>query len=264
MTVSVKQPVAVVTGGSGGIGLAAARMFAGRGYKVFELSRSGGGEPGITHIRADVTDELSVRDAMKTVGESGIDILVLCAGFGISGPVELTSSAAARRIFDVNFFGTLNCIKAAVPYMREKGGSIVCVSSVAAPMAIPYQAFYSCTKAAVNDLALALRIELRRFGIRVCAVMPGDAATGFTAMREKAADSDKLYGGDDVKAVAVMERDEKTGMTPEAVAKYIVRAALSKRPRPFYVAGFKYRCLMFAARLLPAGLINRVIGRMYR
>ena len=257
--------VAVITGGSSGIGLAAARMFAEKGYAVYDLSRSGKGEKGISHIPCDVGDEASVKAAMAAVHKAAghIDVLVLNAGMGISGPVELSESAAVHKIFDVNFFGTLFCIQAALPELRAGKGAIVCVSSVAAPMAIPFQAFYSCTKAAVNDLVLALRAELRPFGVKVCAVMPGDAKTGFTAAREKAADPQNLYAGRDTRAVAVMERDEEHGMTAEAVAKYILRAAAAKRPRPFYVTGAQYRALVFVARFLPASLVNWVIGKMY-
>ncbi|MCL2342328.1 MAG: SDR family NAD(P)-dependent oxidoreductase [Firmicutes bacterium] len=257
--------VAVITGGSSGIGQQAARMFAKKGFSVFDLSRGGKGEEGVAHIPCDVSDKTSVKAAIEAVHTAAgrIDVLVLNAGMGISGPVELTEEAAARKIFDVNFFGTLFCVQAALPYLRESRGTVVCVSSVAAPMAIPFQAFYSCTKAAVNDLVLALRIELRPFGVKACAVMPGDARTGFTAAREKAADPQNLYAGRDTRAVAVMEHDEEHGMTAEAVARYILRAAEAKRPRPFYVTGAQYRVLVFAARLLPASLVNFVIGKMY-
>ena len=257
--------VAIVTGGSSGIGLACARLLRDRGYAVYELSRNGKGERGISHIPCDVGDEASARTAVQAACSAAgrLDVLILCAGMGISGPVELTESAFARKIFDVNFFGALFCVQAALPYLRGSKGNIVFVSSVAASMAIPFQAFYSCTKAAVNDLALALRMELKPFGVRVCSVMPGDTRTGFTAAREKAADPENIYGGRDARAVAVMERDEERGMSAEAVARTVVRAALAKRPRPFYVAGARYRFLVFAALFVPASLVNLVIRKLY-
>ena len=260
------KPVAVITGGSGGIGKAAAAMFADRGYLVYELSRSGTDIGAVRHISADMTDEASVRAGIQTVvdAQGRLDVLVCNAGCGISGAVEFTSVEAAQRLFDVNFFGALRCIRAAIPVMRtQKSGRIVCLSSVAAPLAIPYQAFYSASKAAINDLVLALRCELRQFGIRVSGVMPGDAHTGFTAGRQKLHEGDELYNGAISRAVASMEKDELNGMSPEQVAEKVYRAATIKRPRPFYVAGPKYRLFMVINRLLPTTLVNWLIGKLY-
>ena len=264
---SASKKVAVITGGSAGIGQATAALFAQKGYTVWELSRSGGDSGGVRHISADVTDEASIQAAFRQImaAHGRIDVLVCNAGWGISGAVEFTQVSDAQRLFDVNFFGTLRCIRAAVPILRQQGfGSIVCLSSVAAPLAIPYQAFYSASKAAVNDLVLALRCELRQFGLHVSAVMPGDAKTAFTASREKLHAGDDIYGGAIGRAVAAMEKDEQGGMGPEVVAKKIYRAATARQPRPFYVAGAKYRLFMVLDRLLPTGAVNRIIGMIYR
>lgn len=263
---SVSKQIVVVTGGSSGIGKATAELFAARGYTVCELSRSGKDTSTVRHISADMMDERSVTDAFAQVEREygGIDILICNAGCGISGAVEFTEVANAQRLFDVNFFGVLRCVKAAVPIMRrQKGGRIVCLSSVAAPLAIPYQAFYSASKAAVNDLVLALRCELRQFGIRVSAVMPGDARTGFTESREKIHTGDDVYGGAISRAVSAMEKDERSGMPPEAVARKAYRAASVRRPRPFYVAGFQYRLFILLNRLLPTATVNWIIGKLY-
>lgn len=106
---------AVVTGGSSGIGLSCCRKFLENGYRVYELSRR---EPkiqtvGVKHISCDVTDEHSVSEAFKKIyNDSGsIDILVNNAGFGISGAVEFTELAEAKKQFDVNFFGCFICSK---------------------------------------------------------------------------------------------------------------------------------------------------------
>ncbi|MBR4157704.1 MAG: SDR family NAD(P)-dependent oxidoreductase [Oscillospiraceae bacterium] len=264
--ISASKPVAVVTGGSSGIGKAAAARFAAAGYRVYELSRSGADAEGVRHLTADMTDEASVDAAFAQILEEcgRIDVLVCNAGWGISGAVEFTTVEDAKKLFDVNFFGALRCIRAVVPAMRaQNSGRIVCLSSVAGPLAIPYQAFYSASKAAVNDLVLALRCELRRFGIRVSGVMPGDAKTGFTANREKSEEGNELYGGAIERAVSAMEKDEQGGMTPDAVAKKIYIAATRKRPRPFYVAGEKYRLFMVISRLLPSSTVNWIIGKMY-
>ena len=181
--------VAVVTGGTSGIGKATALALQKAGCTVYELSRRAEGVEGLRHISADVTDEAAVNAAVaQIVAEAGhIDLLVNNAGFGISGAIEFTAPEDAKKLFDVNFFGMVNMNRAVVPLMRAAGhGRIVNLSSVAAPVPIPFQAYYSATKAAVNAYTMALANELRPFGITVCAVMPGDIHTGFTAARKRA------------------------------------------------------------------------------
>ncbi len=258
--------VAVVTGGSSGIGKAACALLRDGGFDVYELSRSGKSEDGIKHITADITDEKNVDAALKKVVDEagGIDLLVNNAGMGISGAVEFTELSAAKKIFDVNFFGTLICIKAALPYLRKsKSGRIVNLSSVAAPVAIPFQSFYSATKSAVNSLTLALRNEVKPFGIKVCAVMPGDAKTGFTDAREKNTAGAELYGKAIERAVTAMEKDERNGMSPERVAKVVYRAATAKNPKPLYTAGGVYKLFVFLTKVLPTRLFNWIVGKVY-
>ena len=97
------------------------------------------------------------------------------------------------------------------------------LSSVAAPVPIPFQAYYSASKAAINDYTMALANEVRPYGVEVCCVQPGDIKTGFTAAREKVREGDDVYGGRIARSVGVMEHDEQTGMqtllaaNPEAV-----------------------------------------------
>ena len=262
----VERGVAVVTGGSSGIGKAACALFLAGGFTVYEISRHGKDEDGVSHVTADITDEKSVTDAFSTIfnREKRIDVLVNNAGMGISGAVEFTELSAAKKIFDVNFFGALNCIKAALPYLREsKNAHIVNLSSVAAPVAIPFQSFYSATKAAINSLTLALRNEVKPFGIKVSAVMPGDAKTGFTDAREKSAAGAELYGEAIARAVESMEKDERNGMSPEQVAKVVYKAATAKNPKPLYTAGGVYKLFVFLTKILPTRLFNWIVGKIY-
>lgn len=258
--------VAVVTGGSSGIGRATAALLAQRGYCVYELSRSGRDWEGVRHLGADVTDPAAVKAAVERViaAEGQIDLLVNNAGFGISGAVEFTALEDARAQLAVNFFGALNCIQAVLPHMRaRRRGRIVNLSSVAAPIAIPFQAFYSAAKAAVNSLTLSLRNEVRPFGIQVCAVQPGDVHTGFTAARKKSlagADVYKSLG----RAVAVMERDEEAGMPPEAVARAVLKAAGARRCAALYTVGAQYKLFVLLSKLLPATVVNDLVGKIYR
>ena len=255
----------IITGGSSGIGKAAAELFAKEGYIVYELSRHGKNAEGITHIDCDVTSVEQCKNAVQTVSEQQgkIDLLISNAGMGISGAVEFTEPSEARRQFDVNFFGAFNIVQAVIPYMRQqRQGRIIFVSSLIAAFSVPFQAFYSATKSAVNSFALALRNELRPFGIEVCVIMPGDVKTGFTAARKKS------FAGSDVythieKAVSTMERDEQNGPMPERMARKLLSMAETRHPSAFSTVGWMHKLLLLLAKLLPPTFIFRVVGWLY-
>ncbi len=259
---SVNRKVCVITGASGGIGAAAARCFAGAGYTVYGLSRHPGTDPAVTYLPCDVSSEESVREAFAEIHsrETRIDVLVCNAGMGISGAAASATEEDILKIFGVNCFGVFRCVREAG---LGRGACLVVVSSAAAAFPIPFQAYYSATKAALNSYTLALRTELAPLGVRVCAVMPGDVRTGFTDARVKSEADAALYGGRIAASVASMERDERRGMPPEAVARVILARANAKNPRPLSAVGGSYRLFLFLNRILPTRLVCFLIGRMY-
>ena len=257
---------AIVTGGSSGIGLNVAKSLREAGCKVYEFSRREVPDSPFIHFSVDVTDEAAVQEAVQKVleAEQKIDILVNCAGFGISGAVEFTSLEDAKRQFDVNFFGMVNCSKAVMTPMRKAGGGrIVNISSVAGPVPIPFQAFYSASKAAINSYTCAAINELAPYGVSLCAIQPGDINTGFTDARKKTLEGDDEYGGRISKSVAVMEKDEREGMKPEVAGAYIAKIALKKKVKPLYAIGFVYKLFCVLMKILPIGLSNKIIGMIY-
>ena len=261
----MSRPVALVTGGTSGIGLETARALRAGGCQVYTLSRRPS-DPDTGHVQADVTDEAAVQAAVNKVMELAgrIDILVNCAGFGISGAVEFTELADAKRQMDVNFFGMVNVCKAVIPCMRKAGGGrIVNISSVAAPVPIPFQTYYSASKAAINSYTLAAANELRPFGISLCAIQPGDIATGFTDARDKSAAGDDVYGGRISRSVAVMEKDERGGMKAETAGRYVAKIALKKSVKPLYAIGFAYKAVCVLIKLLPCRFANWIVGKIY-
>mgnify|MGYP004576442355 FL=1 len=258
--------VALVTGGSSGIGRCTVLALKDAGCTVYELSRHDAGLSGVTHLTADVTDEAAVTAAVAAVleREGRIDIVVNCAGFGISGAVEFTDTADAVRQFDVNFFGMVRVNHVVLPVMRRQGsGRIVNISSVAAAAAIPFQPYYSASKAAINSYTCALANEVRPYGVTVTAVQPGDIATGFTDARKKTMTGDEEYGGRISRSVAGMEKDEREGMKPETAGAYICRIALKKRVKPLYAIGFLYKGACVLCQLLPCRFRNWLIGLIY-
>ena len=262
----MEQRVALVTGGSSGIGYETARSLAQAGLRVFTVSRRDFSAPWGEHLKADVTDESQARRAVEeAVARAGrLDVLVNCAGFGISGAVEFTEGEDARQQLSVNFFGMDNMTRAALPVFRRAGsGRVVNVSSVAAVAAIPFQTYYSASKAAINAYTCALANEVRPFGVSVTAVMPGDIRTGFTDARKKSAAGDEVYDGRILRSVSKMERDERGGMRAETAGKFIAGVALRRHVKPLYAIGFSYQCACLLCRLLPQSLSNRLIGELY-
>ena len=248
-------------------------LFAERGWRVFELSRSGApdradshsGKGTITHIKCDVTDEESTRAAVAEVLKQTetIDVVISNAGYGISGAVEFSDMRDVERQMNVNFLGAVRFTQAVLPQLRRQGfGRIIYTSSVAAILAVPYQAFYSASKAAINAMALALANEVKEFGISVSVLMPGDVSTGFTDARKKTTAGEEVYQTAK-KAVSAMEKDERGGMQPIQMAKILWHIATCRSPKPQYVGGFVYGVFCFLDRILPKRFVNWVEGQMY-
>ena len=258
--------VAVVTGGTSGIGKQTALALKAAGYTVYELSRRAQGVEGLHHLVADITREELVDAAIGEVlrQEGHIDVVVNNAGFGISGAIEFTKTEDAKRLFDADFFGMVNVNRAVIPHMRQAGaGRIVNLSSVAAAAPIPFQAYYSASKAAVRTYSLALASEVRPFGIEVCVIMPGDISTGFTAARRKSCGGDDVYNGRIARSVAVMEHDERTGMSAQFAGQFVARRATQKHPKLICTMGRKYALFVFLMRILPTRTATRIVGRIY-
>ncbi|MCQ2386531.1 MAG: SDR family NAD(P)-dependent oxidoreductase, partial [Clostridia bacterium] len=168
-----QRGVVIVTGGSSGIGRASADYLAEKGDTVYSFSRHGESRAGVDHIPCDVTREDEVREAVLCVAkkEGHIDLLICAAGFGISGVTEKTPLPLARKQLNVNFFGVVSVVSAVLPFIRAQGrGRIVGISSLAAVFPIPFQSFYSASKAALEAYFSALANEVRPFGISVCCI----------------------------------------------------------------------------------------------
>ena len=258
--------VCVITGGTSGIGKCTAQAMLEKGYTVYELSRRAQGIEGLHHIVADVTDEQTLAAAINEIlqREDHIDVVINNAGFGISGAVEFTKTEDAQHQLDVNFFGMVRMNRQVLPIMRKQGyGRIVNLSSVAGAIAIPFQTYYSASKAAINSYTMALANEVKPFGIQVCCVQPGDIRTGFTAAREKNQLGDDIYGGRIARSVAGMERDEQTGMAPEKAGAFIAHVATRKGSKPVNTIGLQYQFFCFLAKVLPAKALNYLVGQIY-
>ena len=265
------QPARIVllTGGSSGIGAAAALMLARSGMTVYAASRSGKApaHPQIVPIVMDVNDEAAVKQAVgRIVAEQGrLDAVVCNAGNGIAGSVEDTSIEEARYQFETCFFGAVRTIDACLPVFRKQGyGRIITVSSVAAVIPIPYQTFYSSVKAALLMYTRALSLEVKPFGLQCCSILPGDTKTGFTGARKYV---EKAYSGAYAermsRSVAKMEKDEQNGMSPDVIARAILRQLRRRNMRPHVTPRLDYKAIEILSRILPTRLMLWIVGLLY-
>lgn len=258
--------IVIITGVSSGIGLANAKKFIEKGHTVYGISRRNVELEGLNHYSADITDHERINEIVDEIyqKENRIDILINSAGMGISGAVEDTDIESARRMFDINLFGTVNINNRVIPYMRENGYGRICnISSVAGVLPVAFQTFYSSNKAAISLYSEGLNIELKPFGIKVIDFMPGDIKTGFTDAREKNPSNSKYYGKRIDRSVKVMEKDERNGMTVEYVSKVMYRNIMKKRPPVRKIVGVQYKFFLFLYRILPVRFVNYIMGKLY-
>ncbi len=267
--------IILLTGGNSGIGLATAELLMQRGNIVYALSRRGGENKcaanggAIINIQADVTKPETLQEAVKTIIDNNktIDALVCNAGNGIAGSIEDTSPEEAKYQFETNFFGVVNTVNAVLPYMRKQNyGRIIAVSSVAAIVPIPFQAFYSASKSAILLFMQALGMEVKPWNIECGCVLPGDTKTGFTDSRKytKASQSETSGYRETMKrSVSKMESDERGGMSPEIIASAIASQLNRRHVKPALVPGFQYKLICFLMQVVPAKLRLKIVGNLY-
>ncbi|NIH80598.1 SDR family NAD(P)-dependent oxidoreductase [Amycolatopsis viridis] len=187
--------VAVVTGGASGIGAAVVAALHERGARVaaLDLQAVDDGD-GLLGVRADVTDDASVRQAIAAVVDrfGGLDIVVNNAGIGAQGTVEDNDDAEWQRVLDVNLLGMMRVSRAALPHLRRsRAAAIVNIGSIAATAGLPQRALYSASKGGVAALTRAMAADHLAEGIRVNCVHPGTADTPWIGrLLQRAADPD--------------------------------------------------------------------------
>ena len=255
------QLTLLITGGTSGIGRATALLFAALGHNVAVTGRrverlqelraevEQKDLPGhLLPLEADVTDAAAMRRAVAlTLAEfNRLDVLVANAGIGHRGALVESDWADIETVLRTNLDGVIHSVRAAVPAMRASGGGhIILISSILGPVPAPYASVYSASKAAVDALGRSLRGELKRDGIRVTVLWPGQTRTEF---------AEKRLGQPGRVAT------RWPTMTPEQIAGGIARA-LERHPRATtlrWIDGAFVR----AGRWFPA-LVDRLLARIY-
>ena len=267
----MKHPqIILVTGASSGFGRVIATQLAAQGHIVYGSSRKAVSyNPGFKMLQLDITDPASVSNAISTIlkEQGSIDVLVNNAGMGISGAIELTTEEEIQRQMYTNFTGAVRMCAAVLPFMREAGhGRIINISSIAGVLAVPFQAFYSASKFAIEGYSEALYQEVKPLGIQVCVVEPGDFQTGFTAQRQVSQTtlSHPQYEESFAKAMRNVEQSENNGCRPEKLGQAICKLVNSRRPA-FRTKVGPWEQVFFARvkPMLPFSLVDWLIRKFY-
>jgi NAD(P)-dependent dehydrogenase (short-subunit alcohol dehydrogenase family) len=260
--------VVLITGASSGLGKSTAELLSAKGMRVFGTSRKTGGErvDGYDLLPLDVDSDSSVDRCVKSVMEktNRLDVLVNNAGQVPAGAIEETTMTEAKSVFETNFFGAVRMVNAVLPIMKKQNeGLIINVASLAAIIPTPIRAFYSASKAALGTYSDVLRYEVRRFGIRVCAVYPGFFNTGAenrTLLPSVPLDEYKQMRNN---VIAVRANDLQNGDDPKLLAETILRIIRTKSPKASYMVG-KGTMNRVLKSMLPRSGFESLIERHYK
>jgi short-subunit dehydrogenase len=266
--------VALVTGGSSGIGEATAVKLQELGYTTYAAARRADRmehltTSGIRPLAMDVTNEESMQSGVEEIltAEGRIDVLVNAAGYGSYGAVEDVPLSEARNQFEVNLFGAARLSQLVLPQMRERHtGMIVNITSMGGKIYTPLGAWYHATKHALEALSDCLRMELEPFGIDVVVIEPGGIRTEWPAI---AADKVRTVSGSGpyasqanaVAASLVSESTQRRSSPPELIAKTIGSAVTAGRPKTRYAVGYGAKPMIFLHDVLPDRWFDRFIRR---
>ena len=259
------KKVVIITGASSGIGLATANYLVDKGYVVYGVSNKDFQSDKFEHLVANVCDNQRMSEVFEYVykKEKQIDVLINNAGIGISGAIEYIKKEDLDTIFEINIKAIISSCSLIIPYLRESKGKIINTSSVAGVFSIPFQACYSATKSAIESFSLALANEVKKQGIKVTCIRPGDTKTGFTAARIKTEVENDVYGKKITKSVQKMEKDEQNGDSPLKVAKVMAKVIKRKNPPYVVTVDFIYKFLSVLSKILPLKFVNYIVGKMY-
>jgi NAD(P)-dependent dehydrogenase (short-subunit alcohol dehydrogenase family) len=230
-----------VTGASKGLGLSLVKQLLNKGYnvaatsrKAADLNKAVGEHENFLSLAVDIKAEDSVTDAItKTIARFGkIDVVVNNAGYGLTGSLEELSDEEARENFNVNVFGSLNVIRAVMPYLRaQQSGHIFNVSSIGGFTGnFPGFGIYCATKFAVQGFTESLSAEAKEFGIKATIVSPGYFRTNFLEPDSLSTPKNEIEAYKQVRAVQAAHQNDINGNQagdPEKAALVMIAAAES-------------------------------------
>ncbi len=266
------KKVILITGISSGFGKQTAELLAAKGHIVYgSVRRDVEISPAVNGLKLDLTDKDSIKKAVESVleKEGRIDTLINNAGMHTGGPVETSPDENNKLQMDTNFLGMANLTREVLPLMRKQGGgTIINFSSIGGLMGLPFQAFYSAGKFAIEGFSEALRMEVNQFNIKIILINPGDFHTSNSANRRNflaPTGTDDPYNEQFKKTLSIIEKDEENGWEPVILSRKIVKIVESKNPRQRYIiASFEQKLAVVLKYILPGKLFRLILQDHYK
>ena len=263
--------VVLITGGSSGIGKSIGEYLKEKGFKVYGTSRNPQKYPDSVFpiLELDVTHNDTIHNCVESIiqTEGHIDVLVNNAGAGITGPIEEIPEVEIKRNFDTNFFGPINVIKAVLPVMRKQNsGLIINITSIAGFMGLPYRGVYSASKAALEIITEAFRMEIKDFNIHMTNIAPGDFATNIAAGRyhapvKEGSPYEASYGA----VLKSIDEDVDSGNDPIKVAEKVYKVISTSSPKIHYKVGaFMQKFSIVLKAILPDKVYEKLLMNHYK
>jgi NAD(P)-dependent dehydrogenase (short-subunit alcohol dehydrogenase family) len=266
----------LVTGASTGIGEATVMHLRELGFSPIAAVRKDEDAErlegrGLRTTRIDVTDADQIAAARDELGDEPLAGLVNNAGIAVAAPLEFLPIDRLRQQLEINLIGQAAVTQAFLPALRRGRGRIVNVSSIGGRVGLPLVGAYNASKFGLEGLSDSLRRELRPHGVDVILIEPGGVKTPIWKKGEELADemledvppeAERLYG----RLIAAVRTGtqriaRETGIEPSEVAEVIGKALTSSRPRARYLVGSDAKQRAVMAKLLPARVMDRLIGR---
>lgn len=274
----------LIFGASSGFGLATAKFLIKQNCLIIGTSRKNFScsDPfGFEMLNCDITNPHTVAWAIKEAEckLGGLSAIINCAGHGLSGASETATREQAQGEFDVNYFGAVNVLNCALRLTASRKDSplkLIQISSIAAVVGVPFQPYYSASKAAIEMHFESVDRELLGQALQLVLIEPGDFATHFTVNRKKTAQLEPTAGDEKSiynalrnltckKAVGEMECSEQNGRDPQDLAKLISRILKMEKPKLRYHIGKPMEILaLYIKPLLPQNLFRSLIQDNYK
>ena len=264
--------VVLITGASSGLGKATASFLLANNYRVFGTSRDP--RKYISDINFDLltfdlnqpeTAQKLVNHVMHNAGR--IDVLINNAGAGITGPIEETDVNSMQSHFTTNFFGPLSLIQKVLPVMRQqRSGLIINITSIGGYMGLPFRGIYSASKGALGVTSEALRMEVKRFGVDVVTLAPGDYATDIASRRiYSPLKKDSPYHDLYKYSINTIDEHVDQGSNPNDFARMIHKIIKLKKRKVHYRSGsFLQKFSILLKKILPDTLFEKMIMNHYK
>lgn len=257
----------LVTGASGGMGLATCQVLASWGYTVYGLDHTPPESPfPFRFFTADVTDSAQLDAVFRSIKEEAISlwaILHFAGIYDLNSLIEIPEWEFVR-IFDINLFGVYRINRLFLQLLEPKGRIIITTSELAPLDPLPFTGIYGITKTALESYAYALRMEIQLLGYSVSVIRPGAVHTGLLDVSTNRLDTfcekTELYTCNASRFRSIVERVEAHTVQPQAIGKLALQILQAKQPR--YVYNINRNPLLRLLNLLPSFCQTTIINRI--